>query len=164
MKNMIKKIIKIILIILKYLFLSFLLFIFIISQNILYKLLIIFFVIYLGIISLILFDKENKNIYKIASSILILLFEFYSIIIMTNILYETKECDGLEAIAFIYTLFGFIILATILIFDIITRNPLDISDNLIFPVGLGVSYVLIRYFFQVELDSMILNFLSNFPI
>ncbi|MFX1571858.1 MAG: hypothetical protein ACFFB0_03840 [Promethearchaeota archaeon] len=45
---------------------------------------------------------------------------------------------------------------TFLIFDIFTRKPINISDNLLIPIGCGLLYIFIRFFFKLDFYTIIL--------
>lgn len=46
-----------------------------------------------------------------------------------------------------------------LIFDIITDKPIKISDNLLIPIGCSVAYLLIRFIFDLNYYSLIINWI-----
>jgi len=45
---------------------------------------------------------------------------------------------------------------TFLISDIFTRKPINLSDNLLIPIGCGLLYIFIRFFFNLEFYTIIL--------
>lgn len=46
-----------------------------------------------------------------------------------------------------------------LIFDILTNKPIKISDNLLIPIGCSVAYLLIRFIFDFNYYSIIINWI-----
>jgi dolichol kinase len=43
-----------------------------------------------------------------------------------------------------------------LIFDIFTDKPINISDNLLIPIGCSLIYILIRFFFNLDYYTILL--------
>ncbi len=61
-------------------------------------------------------------------------------------------------IFFIGFIWALIFTLAFMAFDIFTRKPLNISDNLLIPIGCALIYILIRYAFDFGYDSIILEF------
>ncbi len=45
---------------------------------------------------------------------------------------------------------------TFLISDILTRKPINLSDNLLIPIGCGLLYIFVRFFFKLDFYTIIL--------
>lgn len=58
---------------------------------------------------------------------------------------------------FVGILWSFIFTITYLICDILTSNPLKISDNLLIPIASSLVYVIIRFFFNLNYSSIIVG-------
>jgi len=67
------------------------------------------------------------------------------------------------AICFIFIghFWSIIFSITFLIFDIFTRKPINLSDNLLIPIGCGLLYIFIRFFFKLEFYTIILAWIQN---
>lgn len=81
---------------------------------------------------------------------------------------EDKTWEGTLAgtiSCFIITLFfmgviwGLIFSTAFLIFDIMTRKPINISDNLLVPIGLTIIFVFIRFYFNLNYFTIILTWI-----
>ena len=64
----------------------------------------------------------------------------------------------LISIIFIGPFYGMILAITFMIIDLITNNPINLSDNLLIPVGCALTYIFIRYIFDIDYFSIILQF------
>ena len=60
-------------------------------------------------------------------------------------------------ILFIGFYWAIIFTLAFLVFDIFTRKPLDISDNLLVPIGCSIIFLLIRFFGNLDYYTIILN-------
>ncbi len=60
---------------------------------------------------------------------------------------------------FVGVIWALIFTITYLIFDIFTDKPLDLSDNLLTPIGCALIYIFIRYFFDVAPYSLLLEWI-----
>jgi len=58
-------------------------------------------------------------------------------------------------VGFIYALIFAIVFMS---FDLFTRKPLNLSDNLLIPIGIALIYIFIRYGFDLSYNSIILLF------
>jgi dolichol kinase len=45
------------------------------------------------------------------------------------------------------------------LFDILTRKPINISDNLLVPIGLAIIFVVIRYYFNLDYYTIIITWI-----
>jgi len=54
---------------------------------------------------------------------------------------------------------AFIFTFAFLLFDIFTNKPIDISDNLLIPIGSSLIYLFIRFFFNFDYYTIILNWI-----
>ncbi|KKM47406.1 hypothetical protein LCGC14_1558740, partial [marine sediment metagenome] len=59
-------------------------------------------------------------------------------------------------VLFVGMLWGLIFTVIFSLFDIFTDKPINISDNLLIPIGCGVSYIIIRFIFNINYYSIIL--------
>ncbi|MFW9867716.1 MAG: hypothetical protein ACFFEN_16600 [Candidatus Thorarchaeota archaeon] len=66
----------------------------------------------------------------------------------------------LICVFFIGFFWALIFACAFLVFDIITDKPLNLSDNLLTPIGLSLLYLLIRFFFNFGYNSIILSWFS----
>jgi dolichol kinase len=58
-------------------------------------------------------------------------------------------------------LFYAIILAVMFMFiDLFTRSPLNISDNLLIPIGCAIVFILVRFYFDLNYEPLILEWLK----
>jgi len=57
---------------------------------------------------------------------------------------------------FVGLYWAFIFTFTFLLFDIFTNKPIDISDNLLIPIGSSLIYLFIRFFFNFDYYTIIL--------
>ena len=64
----------------------------------------------------------------------------------------------LISVIFIGPLYGIILALTFMIIDLFTNKPINLSDNLLIPVGCAITYVFIRYIFDIDYFSVILQF------
>ena len=58
---------------------------------------------------------------------------------------------------FVGIIWSIIFTMAFLIFDVITSKPLDVSDNLLIPIGCALIYIFIRYFLNLDYISPILQ-------
>ncbi|TFG08984.1 MAG: hypothetical protein EU539_00910 [Promethearchaeota archaeon] len=63
------------------------------------------------------------------------------------------------SIIFVGVIYALIFALAFLIFDIITNKPINLSDNLLTPIGCALIFVLIRFTFDLDYNSCILIFL-----
>jgi len=62
-------------------------------------------------------------------------------------------------ILFIGMLWSLIFTVIFLLIDIFTEKPINISDNLLIPIGCSLSYIIIRFIFNFNYSSIILSWL-----
>lgn len=60
---------------------------------------------------------------------------------------------------FIGPFYGLLLAGAFMIFDMITNKPINLSDNLLIPIGCAIIYVSIRYILDVDYFSVILQFI-----
>lgn len=57
---------------------------------------------------------------------------------------------------FIGVFWSLIFAVAFLIFDIFTNKPINISDNLLIPIGCGLIYIVVRFFFNLDYYTILL--------
>ncbi len=62
------------------------------------------------------------------------------------------------SVIFIGPLYGMILAGTFMIIDMLTNKPINLSDNLLIPIGCAIIYVFVRYIFDIDYFSIILQF------
>jgi len=62
------------------------------------------------------------------------------------------------SVIFIGPLYGMILAGTFMIFDMFTNKPINLSDNLLIPIGCAIIYVFVRYIFDIDYFSIILQY------
>jgi len=60
---------------------------------------------------------------------------------------------------FIGIFWSIIFSLTFLVFDILTNKPLNVSDNLLIPIGCSLVYIFIRFFFNFEYYTILLSWI-----
>jgi len=65
----------------------------------------------------------------------------------------------LLCVIFVGFIYAFIFAILFMVIDLFTRKPLDISDNLLIPIGSAVLFLLVRFYFDFDYTPIILNFL-----
>ncbi|MFX1338846.1 MAG: hypothetical protein ACFFDK_09575 [Promethearchaeota archaeon] len=60
-------------------------------------------------------------------------------------------------VIFIGPFYGFLLVGAFMIFDMITSKPINLSDNLLIPIGCAIIYVIVRYVLDVDYFSVILQ-------
>ncbi|MFX0176157.1 MAG: hypothetical protein ACFE85_08000 [Candidatus Hodarchaeota archaeon] len=56
-------------------------------------------------------------------------------------------------------IWAFIFSIVFLLFDILTRKPINMSDNLLVPIGLAIIFVIIRFYFNLDYYTIILTWI-----
>ncbi|MFW9950456.1 MAG: hypothetical protein ACFFKA_10080 [Candidatus Thorarchaeota archaeon] len=64
------------------------------------------------------------------------------------------------SLLFIGIVWAIIFTLGFLVFDIITNKPLKLSDNLLLPIGFGLIYTIIQFFFRFEIVTIFLIWIS----
>lgn len=81
----------------------------------------------------------------------------------TNITYEGILAGTIISfiicVIFIGPFYGMLLAGAFMIFDMITSKPINLSDNLLIPIGCAIIYVIIRYVLDVDYFSVILQFI-----
>ena len=76
--------------------------------------------------------------------------------------YEGTLAGSITSFAICFLFVGFlwalIFTITFTAFDIFTKKPINISDNLLIPIGCALIYIFIRYTFNLNYNSIILKF------
>ena len=62
-------------------------------------------------------------------------------------------------VIFIGPFYGLLLAGAFMIFDMITSEPIKLSDNLLIPIGCAIIYVIVRYALDVDYFSVILQFI-----
>lgn len=62
-------------------------------------------------------------------------------------------------VIFIGPFYGLLLAGAFMIFDMITSKPINLSDNLLIPIGCAIIYVIVRYVLDVDYFSVILQFI-----
>jgi len=62
-------------------------------------------------------------------------------------------------VIFIGPFYGLLLAGVFMIFDMITSEPVNLSDNLLIPIGCAIIYVIVRYILDVDYFSVILQFI-----
>jgi len=62
-------------------------------------------------------------------------------------------------VIFIGPFYGMLLAGAFMIFDMITSKPINLSDNLLIPIGCAIIYVIVRYILDVDYFSIILQFI-----
>ena len=62
------------------------------------------------------------------------------------------------SVIFIGPLYGMILAGAFMIIDMLTNKPINLSDNLLIPIGCAILYVFVRYIFDIDYFSIILQF------
>jgi len=62
-------------------------------------------------------------------------------------------------VIFIGPFYGVLLAGAFMIFDMITSKPINLSDNLLIPIGCAIIYVIVRYVLDVNYFSVILQFI-----
>jgi dolichol kinase len=62
------------------------------------------------------------------------------------------------SVIFIGPLYGMILAGAFMIFDMFTNKPINLSDNLLIPIGCAIIYVFVRYIFDIDYVPIILQY------